>query len=458
MGRMSRREMLKGIVAVGMGLIGANALSACKARSAQTPAAGEEKKPAPTEAPAKLVFSSYFGASGVEAETLQALIDSAVSSNPGLEVELLLPEANYTEKILAMYAAGQAPDIILLNSTALGTYTEKKVVLSLEEYMDQEADALADYYPIGLQSYTIGGTRWALPTTLQPLIEFCNVQLFEEAGVDLPPKDWEDTSWTIDKFVETAIKLSRDDDTGKRAQFGYFLSRSLARWCHFLWSYGGGVFDDMNDPVEFTFTSDSQAVLDTLKLLQTLAVEYHVGPQDAEIEGQSITDWFQTGKVAIFHEGIWHVGTFSRAEAPEFKWTNGVPPRGPGGRWCRIGGDGAAVSSQSKYPDQAWKVISSLYGEEALKGAAFRAENTITIPTTRSAAESPGYMSFFDAETKAVWLNALEHGKILSMHPRLPEVWRAMQPEIDAIFLGNKSPEEALSAIEENVKETLAEE
>ena len=57
------------------------------------------------------------------------------------------------------------------------------------------------------------GQYMALPTAVRSLALFYNTQLFEEAGIDGPPK-------TLDELVETAKALTKKDAAGNITQVG----------------------------------------------------------------------------------------------------------------------------------------------------------------------------------------------------------------------------------------------
>jgi ABC-type glycerol-3-phosphate transport system substrate-binding protein len=64
-----------------------------------------------------------------------------------------------------------------------------------------------------LTSYTYGNKRYALPVSMSVDGLFYNADLFRAAGVALPPQDPGDRSWTMEKFLDTARRLTKPGDT-----------------------------------------------------------------------------------------------------------------------------------------------------------------------------------------------------------------------------------------------------
>ncbi len=82
------------------------------------------------------------------------------------------------------------------------------------------------------------GKLCALPLDLWPHVIFYNKTLFKEAGVEAPPTDWNDKSWTYDVLREKAKALTKTEgDT--TTQFG--VSFVFDNWPT-GWLFGGDWF------------------------------------------------------------------------------------------------------------------------------------------------------------------------------------------------------------------------
>ena len=69
---------------------------------------------------------------------------------------------------------------------------------------------------------------------------FYNVDLFEEAGVEPPPADWEDTEFTFDVFLDMAQQLTKREGN-RTTQWGFLVNRGQRPWASWVYSNGGAL-------------------------------------------------------------------------------------------------------------------------------------------------------------------------------------------------------------------------
>lgn len=86
-----------------------------------------------------------------------------------------------------------------------GDFTQNMTDASLQKVSMTDADGNTHVY--GLDICNVG-----------PVI-FYNKDLFEEAGVEPMPTEW-DKRWTWDEFVENMKKLTKVSDDGTTTQYG----------------------------------------------------------------------------------------------------------------------------------------------------------------------------------------------------------------------------------------------
>ena len=207
--RMSRRGFLR----LGALAAGGAVLAACQ------PAAKPEEKPAeekPAEKSAETPMPEQ------EEATLVWLVRANPRENhweeevaipafeekyPNITIDLMIittsSGADWVAKVMSLYAAGTPAD---LHNGIVGTfiqlYAEDKV-LELTPYIEEDG---FDLEPFGSlvkdPDMCRSGKQMAMPiltTAACPM--FYNMDLFDEAGLDYPPTDWKDESWTWDKVV-----------------------------------------------------------------------------------------------------------------------------------------------------------------------------------------------------------------------------------------------------------------
>ncbi|WP_309127362.1 extracellular solute-binding protein [Microbacterium sp.] len=132
-----------------------------------------------------------------------AAIESFEASHPDIKVEgESSPWDGYWDKLATMTAGGDAPDVIHMSERYILEYGDRGALADLETL-----DAL-DLAPFDEKIVELGraddSTLYAIPAGLNSFVLAANLDLFEEAGVELP----DDTSWTWDDFYQASEAVS----------------------------------------------------------------------------------------------------------------------------------------------------------------------------------------------------------------------------------------------------------
>ncbi len=150
---------------------------------------------------------------------------------PKITLEVLNQAQDFYDQMLAMFAAGNPPDVFRLNDDFVKAWYVKHLLAPLDGYMKASGVKKDDYYDAIINFPVQEGkvVSWFLGAN--PRLIYYNVDLFRRFGVSLPPKKWENTGWTFDDFVDTARKLTHPneqppiygaaayDDTGNEQTF-----------------------------------------------------------------------------------------------------------------------------------------------------------------------------------------------------------------------------------------------
>ncbi len=146
-------------------------------------------------------------------------------------LEVLHAPDDYDNKLLALYAAGNPPDVLRLNDDYILGYKTKSLIAPLDRYVRGSNQRREDFYPAVYDFPVYDGKHYSWFLGANPRLVFYNADLFKKEGVPLPPAKWEPSGWTFDDLVETARKLTRPqtppgvygaslyDDTGNEQNF-----------------------------------------------------------------------------------------------------------------------------------------------------------------------------------------------------------------------------------------------
>ena len=163
--------------------------------------------------------------------------------------------ALFHEKLKTMMASGQPPDAFYLPQDILPTLAKFKLVRPLDSYIAHEDKSyLDDFFPIlmnGLKYDPVSGAfgsgpTWALPKDFTSAVFYCNVDLFEKAGVDY--RDIQKNGWTWDRFQIEMKKINalRDRPEFKGREIcGTFINPGSETFRNIVWTFGGDFFEPM---------------------------------------------------------------------------------------------------------------------------------------------------------------------------------------------------------------------
>ena len=340
------------VMAAGAALATGAFAAACGATGGDAPQSANVSK-----GPQKVIFYTVF-ASGESWERYQGFWTNFVKENPNLQVELRPGTGNYQthrEKILLEHVAGDAADFY---DNGWGPWTDmvdKGVILDLMPYAKRDKiDLNATFIPETVSAYTIDGKFWAMLHAVSGDSLAVNKRMFDTAALKVPPTTPEDKTWTMDKFLETAQKLTRAPE-----QFGFGGLINAYNVC--------GVTDGKYFGQPAWDTKTNKCLMNQSRFKQGLTFfkdvrERHTVMPNAEqiatLRGQSTLDVFYSGKIGMQRPA----GTFITNPPKDFEWTLvAVPYSGPGRNMSgRFWAQGFHVDSASKAKDATWDVFKAL--------------------------------------------------------------------------------------------------
>lgn len=292
----------------------------------------------------------------------ELIIEAFEKEHPGTKVNLeYIPEA-YVQKIETMFVGGTAPDVIYGHPHYFANWASKDLLMDLTPYFEMEKDFFYDDERFVTEMYDAfkwNGKNIATINGSDTFLLFYNKDMFDAAGVPYP-----DDTWTWDDVVEAGQKMTVLE--GDNKQYGITVNSWPPALLPYIFSFGGSVFDDMNNPQEVTF--DNPNTVAALQFAQDMIYKYQIAPtvQDTENLGGS----FDTGKVAMDITGMWAV--VNRRNITDFNWDVANLPLAEGQPRRTIAFyAGYAIYKDTQNPELAWefaKYFQSDTAQELLAG------------------------------------------------------------------------------------------
>jgi sn-glycerol 3-phosphate transport system substrate-binding protein len=240
--RMTRREMLRGLVAGGSATV---LLAACGQQQTATPNEAPAADATDATAPAVVgetgstVNIVYWGSfSGNLGEAEQAMVNAFNASQQDVQVEYQF-QGSYEETAQKFTAALQAqtiPDVILLSDVWWFSFYLAEAITELDALAAQENVDFADYQPVLLNEGVRQGKHFWIPFARSTPLFYYNKSIWAEAGLpDRAPETWDEMrEWS-------GALVQKDGDTITRAAFVHPNGASYIAWLFqgVAWQFGG---------------------------------------------------------------------------------------------------------------------------------------------------------------------------------------------------------------------------
>lgn len=355
------------------------------------------------------------------------VLPAYAKANPNVFVKVLsINQADIAVKREAMIAAKEPLHVWSTNWGGDGFASDRArgLIADLTPLIDRDKFDMSDFLPDVLKIYQSEGKTWGLPFLTTGSYVYYNKKIFDDAKIPYPPTDWDDTSWTWDKFKEIGKQLTKNYDDPNNAIYGANVeSRGNMEgvpmiWGHFVWqdnAYTTGLSD------KITVTDDTS--VKAFQAVHDLTYKDKIAPDPATVTalGQ-LGGVFQTGRVAMNLNGGWGHWVYKDLinDPNGFCWGAAPIPMGsPDAKqravlytdpWVITGG----LSAEEQ--DLAWDFLKYLAGPESSKALT----DATGTPPTRSSLLKNYYQAYAKcqdpADVEKVFQGAFSHGRESSNH------------------------------------------
>lgn len=292
-------------------------------------------------------------------DVMQPIIDEYEAANTNVEIVYVQKNfTQYEQNLPAQLADAASPDIVRIHNT--WTPMLKQYLVPMPSSVMNTTTYGTTYYSIAKESFSDeDGNIYAVPLMIDGLMLYYNKDLFEDAGLDEPPKDW-------DEFTDYAQKLTKTGTNGKITQAGAAIGstnniRHYDELISLLMIQNGVEFFENDE-----FTLQDESFQPTLKFYTKFVTEYKVWNDGFDDD----LKMFYDGEVAMIFAPSWRVFDiiqsnssleFDVAPVPQLVGTNEGNEIHLATYW------GEAVSKNSKKQAEAWKFVAYLNQPEVLR-------------------------------------------------------------------------------------------
>lgn len=301
---------------------------------------------------------------------------------PNIKIVPEIYPENYTQALLASIAAGNPPDVFLLDAPYMPTFTERGVPLNIKPYLRILGVNIEEYYPNVLEIFTSpDGKLFGLPKGFTPMVVYYNKKLLKQAGLPEPNDDW-----TWDDFLKMAKAMTKDlDGDGKIDQYGAYVGRYFYQLCPMIWSYGGEIISpDYKTVMGYL---NSPQTIEAVQFFIDLMKKHKVAPEPDVVSALGgLGNMLYTNRIGFYISGHWSLFGM-RKYIEEGTLEVGVVrlPRGPYAKSSQtvIYATAWSVMSMTKNPREALQFVAWLSGAEGQRYEVLEARIELSghIPT-----------------------------------------------------------------------------
>lgn len=384
---------------------------------------------------------------------------------PNVTVEyLVVPGGNEGEqKLLSLFAGGTPPEIFASVFTAgLVDYFYRDMVTDFVPYIERDQYDQSDFEDVALETFRFGDKQVGMPRGGVCTCLFLNLDLFDAAGIEIPPSSCEDDSWTWDTMVEMAKALTLDTDgDGRLDQYGLVFGNFNHNQFPMLWGTSAFLPEQFQYGIAQGHNFLDETVIASFQAGADLIWKDQVAPSREATEALAALGAggvFMSGRIAMYAS----IAGPSMVRDAKFNWGMAAFPRGGPGIQQRIMtwtgplcmGWGCAE------PEEGWNLIKFFVGVDGQKLIAPYA----VIGTSRKSLREWWAQQYKTDPERLLEVEQLGYAHGLET-PNVrtagwPEVTQIVGSGFDPLWLGEKTAEECVyefaPALEARLQELYA--
>ncbi|PAD92395.1 ABC transporter substrate-binding protein [Shouchella clausii] len=386
------------------------------------------------------------------------VIEEFEKEHPGIKVRLqTIPQGEIDQKLQTMIAGGNVPDVWSPNwaDSGFGGYHKLGALKDLTPYIEQDPEVVEGIDETLLDIYRTEEGTFGLPILSMGSFLYYNRDLFDAAGIEPPPTDWEDKSWDWEAMIEAAKAITNNDLPPTQRVYGILNDNSPNRDA---WMFGGDLFAqetyETGELVEPTVTTNPRNY-EAIQARYDLINEHEVMPPQSEVAALAqLSDPFLSGRVGMVMKGGWGTRQYANTD---LNWGLAAYPYTNEDRQIPLYVDPWSIGEGSKHPEEAWEFLKFLMDPD--KAAKWMVEMTL---------ESPAH-----SELKELWYElisertgisvddlrkadegALKYGRPTDNHliSNFAPIMKHQNMTVNAIYDRRKGVEEGLEELQNNLK------
>ena len=281
-----------------------------------------------------------------------------VASGVTVNLETVPTSGEFDPKLTALVAGGTPPDVWThWGQSGFGDYYARGMLGEVQSLVTRDKLDMGQYFATVHDAWKRDGKLFGLSFNQRfATFTYYNKQLFQQAGVKLPPVDWEDRSWTWDAMVDAARKLT---NAGNKV-WGFGAGAQPRTW-GMAYLFGGDFFtkEHYEKGVARQSNIGSPEVQAAMQAEADLITKLNVWPTDADrgslgAPAPSLTQMFARGNLAMLFDTGSEWPTIDKDAS--FEWGVAPAPRQKDNKNINFINP-LVISKDSKNREAAWAFV-----------------------------------------------------------------------------------------------------
>lgn len=401
---------------------------------------GQELKMSSGPVTLKYAFWGNPDAIGVEQDIIKAFEEK----HPDIKIEPIVSGyQDYHTKLMTMIAGNMAPDVMRIDDYYFYDFIKLGAVESLSPYIEKDNIDLDLYPKMGIEEATVDGQIYGLPWGTAPLYMLLNLDVFEQAGIELPSLDW-----TIEDFE----RIIRSFNPKKDNIYGFATdTANISQILPYIWAKDGNILSD--DRLQYT--GDQAGAVAAVKMIADLYQDGYM-PKDSINSGntESLRRWFCNNTLAMMSGAAQEILAIQNVEGMRFEaWT--MPQSVNSKNTTVFKSNTISMSESSKVKEAAWTFTKFLRGVEGedLYVRAKRFPPTLNIPENWAYYLDPNLYPKKIKENSE--LIAKNYGHTLPLRTGYAAIESKIMPALQTAMLGSKSAQQSMAAINSEIMKII---
>jgi multiple sugar transport system substrate-binding protein len=340
-------------------------------------------------------------------------------------------------------AGGENIDVILGDVIWTAELAESGWISDLSDRFPESKQR--QFLPGSVEAITFNGKPYGMPWFTDTGLLYYRKDLLKKSGFNGPPKTW-------DELKQMTRKVRGDSDI----KFGFLFQGAKSEagvcdGCEFIWGHGGNVLDP-SDPTKVLV--DSPQAIEGLETERSMITD-GIAPEAVTVYEETETEGgFLRGDAVFLRNWPYVYSLIGTSAYPKLKTdqvgvselpsADGKPGNGT------VGDQPLYISTSSKYPDAAWKLIEFLSATEQQR---FRAVEGSYLPTRSALYDDPEIQD--SVPVVALAKEALQHTRPRPVSPYYSDMSLEMQDQFNASLKGDTTPEEAARTLKSELENII---